>query len=184
MEITVIDNSDWVGMVVAASRIGEVTMTNVASMVRNVLNRANGRSISRLNIVDHGNSQSFQIGNDRISQQTLGRFRPTLARLNSHFTATGFVHLQHCRIGNNQSLLLELSRIWGVPVYAGTGDHNSLYRFNFGEYVRCEPQAVACQTNVRRPGLPAPTTVEPRYMGRGAFMGRDGIIRQGAGPKL
>jgi hypothetical protein len=179
MEITVIDDSDWVGTLVAATRLGEVTMTDVASMVSNVLNKANGRDISRLNIMDHGNSRSFQIGNDRISLQTLGRFRPTLARINGHFTAAGFVHLQHCRIGNNQSLLLELSRIWGVPVYAGTGDHNSVYRFNFGEYVRCD---LTCRTNVRRPGLPAPATFEPRYMGGGAFMGRDGIIRQGAGP--
>ncbi len=154
MEITVIDDREIVGWTAAATRIGEIYMTNVASMVQNVITKAAGTPISRLNIVDHGNAVRFQIGSDHISLGNLATYRSQLVRLNGQFRSNGFVHLQHCAIGNNQPLLLQLSSIWGVPVYAGTGNHNSIYRFNLGEYVRCQPLPYGCTTDVRRPSAP------------------------------
>ncbi|MGH6928532.1 MAG: hypothetical protein ACREEV_09470, partial [Dongiaceae bacterium] len=61
----------------------------------------------------------------------------------------GFVHLQHCDIGINKELLAALAKIWDVPVYAGTGAHNPVYRFNRGDYVRADPNGW-----VRRAGRP------------------------------
>jgi hypothetical protein len=42
------------------------------------------------------------------------------------FASSGFVHLQHCGIGQNRVLLIELAKTFGVPVYAGTGKHNAM----------------------------------------------------------
>jgi hypothetical protein len=182
VEITVIDDRGFAGWVNSATRVGEIYMTNVTSMVDNVLAEANDRAISRLNILDHGNRTRIQIGDDRITLGNLQQHEPELQRLRGHFTPGGFVHLHHCEIGLNQPLLLELARIWQVPVYAGTGDQNGL-RFNSGEYVQCEVPN-GCTENVRRPGTSGRTRTQPRYLGNGAHVGSDGIIRQGAGPKL
>lgn len=154
VEITVIDDSDIVGWAASATRIGEIYMQDVASMVNHVLQalRVYTRSptgtaapqisynrLSRLNVIDHGNPQGLQIGSDWISIATLPNFRPTLALLAGNFAPNGFVHLQHCNIGQNRVLLIELARTFGVPVYAGTGKHNPVYRLNFGHYVRANP---------------------------------------------
>ena len=32
-----------------------------------------------------------------------------------------------------------LAKTFGVSVYAGTGSQNPVYRFNFGDYVRADP---------------------------------------------
>src|SRR5688572_28696178 len=111
MEITVIDDSDHVGWAASATRIGEIYMTDVASMVKNVLAEAGSNKISRLNILDHGNDTSFQIGTDWISLHSLPSFESELSKLNGHFTASGFVHLQHCEIGQNAPLLTKLAKI-------------------------------------------------------------------------
>ena len=44
--------------------------------------------------------------------------------------STGFVHLQHCEVGQNRALILELARIFGVSVYATPNFTNPLYRVN------------------------------------------------------
>jgi hypothetical protein len=134
MEITVIDDSDIVGWMASATRFGEVYMTNVTSMVSNVLMRLGSNTIDRLNILDHGNSSGIEIGTDWITPRSLPTFVPTLTRLRSKFSTGGFVHLQHCNVGSNHALLCELSRVFGVPVVAGTGKHNPVYRFNLGHY--------------------------------------------------
>lgn len=152
LEITVIDDGDYVGWAAAATRTGEIYMTDVKSMVDNVLKKAiasNGK-IKRLNILDHGNERGLQIGSDWIDITRIARHEGTLSLLKPHFAPGGFVHLQHCKVGNNHALLARLSTIFGVPVYAGTGDHNPVYRFNFGQYDRCFPDG-KCEANVSRP---------------------------------
>jgi hypothetical protein len=150
VEITVIDASDHVGWLASATRTGEIYMTNVATMVGNVLTAAGGSTIDRLNILDHGNTSGIYIGTDWISLATLSRFEPTLARLRPKFSGGGLVHLQHCNVGSNHALLRELSRVFGAAVVAGTGAHNPVYRFNFGHYERCETSGV-CRSDVARP---------------------------------
>ena len=151
MDITVIDDSDMVGWLAAATRTGEIYMTDVTSMVTNVISALGtaGR-IDRLNILDHGNSTGLQIGTDWIDTTTFSVFDATLRRLAAKFSASGFVHLQHCEVGSNHMLLSLFARAFGVPVYAGTGKHNPVYRFNFGDYEVCDPSAV-CSSNVARP---------------------------------
>jgi hypothetical protein len=150
MEITVIDHRDLVGWLASASRLGEVYMTDVRSMVTNVIAKAGSKLITRLNILDHGNSTGIQIGSNFITTTTLSTFEPTLLLLRPKFDKKGFVHLQHCQIGSNRLLLLGLSRIFNRTVYAGTGDHNPVYRFNWGNYNRALPSGVF-QVKVGRP---------------------------------
>ena len=152
MEITVVDDSDYVGWLASATRIDEIHMTNVESMVNNVVKRANsqGAKIRRLNVLDHGNDSGIEIGEDWITVSTLPQFTPHLGRLKGHFHSSGFTHFQHCNVGSNHELLKKLSSILGVPVYAGTGKHNPVYRFNFGQYDRCIPSG-KCEADVGRP---------------------------------
>ncbi len=150
IDVTVIDDSDTVGWLAGFFRTGEVYMTNVTTMVDNVLQALDRHCISRLNILDHGNQNGIQIGNDRITTQSIAQYRPELARLRGHFAANGFVHLQHCNAGQNLDLIRALAATFGVPVYAGTGAHNPIYRVNFGDYVRCDPNR-RCETDVGRP---------------------------------
>ena len=139
IEVTVIDDSDIVGWAAGATRVGELYMTGVAHMVRVVLAHIGSRRMDRLNISDHGNSTSLQVGRDRINITTLASFKPHLCRLRGHFSPGGFVHLQHCRVGQNATLLTALAGVFGVSVYAGTGLQNAVYRFNTGQYVRADP---------------------------------------------
>lgn len=77
-EITVIDDSDIVGWAASETRIGEVYMSSVGTMVANVMQEIRDKKISRLNILDHGNSEGIQIGNDWITVKTLPAFAPEL----------------------------------------------------------------------------------------------------------
>jgi hypothetical protein len=139
INITVIDDSSITGFVSAATRIDEIYMTDVRSMVANVLRKKGAYLIRRLNILDHGNEKTFKIGSDWIGTETLGNFRPELLKLRGQFAPGGFVHLQHCSIGQNICLLVQLAQLWDVTVYAGTGSHNPIYRWQFGHYRRVDP---------------------------------------------
>ena len=150
IEVTVIDDSDRVGWLAGFTRTGEVYMTNVTTMVDNVLQALDRHCILRLNILDHGNQNGIEIGNDWITTQSIAQYRPVLARLSGRFAANGFVHIQHCNAGQNLDLVRALAAIFGVSVYAGTGAHNPLYRFNFGDYVRCDTNR-HCDNDVGRP---------------------------------
>jgi hypothetical protein len=161
-EITVVDDSDYVGYAASMVREGEIYMTDVTSMVANVLaalrkhyrncapGRAEYNTMSRLNILDHGNKNVIEIGTDRIEASNVSSFEPALKKLRGRFDKGGFVHLQHCEIGQNRALLTALARIFGVSVYAGASYQNPVYRFNFGDYVRADPNGTFTQ-DVGRP---------------------------------
>jgi hypothetical protein len=148
VEITVIDDGNVVGWLAAATRVGEISMTDVPSMVANVLTKAGGKKISRLNVLDHGNAKGLRIGKDWVSERTLGRYAAALKRLRGHFTGKGFVHFQACQVGQDHVLLGRLAKLLGVPVVAGTGYQNPIYRFNTGDYVKCNPNG-ACYVTAR-----------------------------------
>jgi hypothetical protein len=106
IEVTVIDDSDIVGFAAAATRENEIYMTDKASMVDNILRKIRPYSrvcsypepspigITQLNILDHGNKDGIEIGNDWLDETTLPKYRATLGRLKGKFTSSGFVHLQ------------------------------------------------------------------------------------------
>jgi hypothetical protein len=154
LEVTVIDDSDIVGWLAAATRLDEIYMSNVGTMVENVVNyvgRHKAARIHRLNILDHGNADGIQVGRDWLTTKTVDGFKGELLRLSHCFEPTdAFVHLQHCHVGQNHPLLSKLSAILRVVVYAGTGAHNPVYRFNFGHYERCIPSG-SCESDVGRP---------------------------------
>jgi len=118
IEVTAVGSSGIVGWAAAADRIGEVSMSSVATMTDNVLAARGSYRIRKLNILDHDTSDSFQIGEDWIDQGTLPMYATILGRLTPAFHADGLVHLQACWIGMNKALLLALAKIWTVPVYA------------------------------------------------------------------
>lgn len=150
MDITAIDTSDFVGFLAAATRWGEVEFSDVDSLVRGVRARVGSASLRRLNILDHGNARGLELGKDWITAASLSLYRQRLSLLSGLFTSGGFVHLQHCDVGQNHALLSAVSAIFNVPVYAGTGKHNPVYRFNFGRYERCVPSG-DCESDVTRP---------------------------------
>ncbi len=139
MDIAVVDDSDFYGTLSSAFRANEIYMKDVKSMVANVLKKKGTYKIRRLNIIDHGNTRSFQIGGDWISLETLKDFKSELSKLKGQFVASGFVHLQHCDIGMNRELLAALAKLWNVSVYAGEGDYRAYLRVQSGKYVRADP---------------------------------------------
>jgi hypothetical protein len=112
-------------------------MLDVKTMVDNVLTKAGTNKISRLNILDHGNPRGGYFGKDWLTPANLKYYEPILRRLKGKFTEGGIVHLQHCNIGQNRAFMRQLSAILGVDIVGGTGLHNPVYRFNWGDYVRC-----------------------------------------------
>ena len=150
-EITVIDDRKINGWLASVFRFGEIYMRDVKSMVQNVLHAAKTQEIDRLNIIDHGDEDGMQIGDDYVSDLTLSSFKSALRRLTGNFSDDGFVHLQHCQVGQNRVLLLALARLWGVPVFAGTGYEQGVFEFNTGYYVRADPDGVTYESDVDRP---------------------------------
>jgi len=141
-EISVINDSSATGWLAAATRIGEVYMTDVTSMVTNVIAKAGSTPITRLNVLDHGNSSGGDFGSDWVDVSTFPTFEPKFMLLRGKFAPSGFVHLQHCEIGSNHPLLTMFARAFGVPVMGGTGLHNPIYRFNTGNYDKCDGSGV------------------------------------------
>jgi Domain of unknown function (DUF4157) len=135
---------------------GDVTMTSVSTMADAVLKFAGVRLINRLNVIDHGNEDGVEIGDDWLATpDDVKRFAAGFARLKGHFTGDGFVHMQNCHAGKNQALICALGAAFGVPVFAGTGFHNPLLGFNFGDYVSCGASGT-WNPNAGRPSTPSP----------------------------
>jgi len=150
LAIHVTNDGDIVGWLGAATHIGELYMTDVDSMVTNVLTAIGSRQMSRLEIADHGNGTGVLIGSDFIDLSNIARFTPRLSALRGHFAPGAIVHLQHCSVGQNLPLIRAFASAFGVPVYAGTSFENAIYRFNLGDYVRCDPSGT-CVSGVSRP---------------------------------
>jgi hypothetical protein len=175
LEITVVDarqdtSRPWykppryTGPAAAATRLGEIEMTSIRQAVRDILARigagTRGASrIGRLNFLDHGSCQGFEMGDDYVSMQTLPSHAMEFAKLTPHFGPGAIVHLQHCNIGQYPLLVAALAQVFAVPVYAGTGLHNPVLRMNYGapgewpeDYIRGNPDGTVTQ-NAGRPSI-------------------------------
>ena len=169
ISVTIIDDSDHVGYAASATRVGELYMTGVGDMVTKILAHlssytppvsshailahamSHGRvpmptppaqgttKMSRLNILDHGNSSGVEIGTDWVTTGSFPTYQPTLVRLAGKFDNGGFAHLQHCEAGMNLRLMEMFADTFGVPVVAGRGLQNPVYRLNLGNFVRVYP---------------------------------------------
>lgn len=156
IEVTVVDVGTVTHWVAAATRIGEIEMTTVQTMVDNVIAHlarnpepapfapppnpgARPARLSRLNVLDHGNDTEIEIGTDVVDTGSFPRFRAVLARLTPHFAPGAFAHLQHCDVGQNIRLMQMFADCWRVPIVGGAKVDNPVYRFNWGNYVRVHP---------------------------------------------
>lgn len=127
IDIYVIDNSSFDLTMFIDSQLtqGEVGIQNVEDMVRKIERMCeDGDRIRELRIVGHGNDHGQYVGTDWLSTSTLRQHRSALARLRPLFVhgndqvdgENGHVVMGGCRQGRNGRLLLELSRIFNVPV--------------------------------------------------------------------
>lgn len=153
VDIAVIDDSDTLGFASSALRTGEVYMSDLKSMVDNVLKKKGSYKIRRLDIIDHGSPYWFQIGKDRIglhrqlNKDSIIKYKvydlsdvaSLLLKLRPAFEHWGFVHLQHCHIGQNKDLMVEVSKMLNVSIYAGTKKHRPAIRRQDGDYMRADP---------------------------------------------
>ena len=157
--VTVIDTSHFVGWLAAVTYLDEVEMASVEDMVDKVIARLEATrerppgnappprrfdgmvaaSMSRLNVIDHGNNEQIKIGKDLVDTGSFPRFRDTLARLTPRFAPGAFAHLQHCDLGQNIRLMELFADTWRVPIVAGTDMDNAHFRVNHGNYVRVHP---------------------------------------------
>jgi Domain of unknown function (DUF4347) len=142
--VSVIDDRDHVGWAAAATRLGEYSMTNVETMVAAVLKAKGNRKIGRLNILDHGNEDGFEVGDDWVTLATLDKF-PQLTQLRGLYSTGGYVHLQGCNVGRATALMQRLANMWEIKVVAGTGLQNPVYRINTGKFVECLPNNGGCR---------------------------------------
>jgi hypothetical protein len=167
LEVSVISNrsfiDDPVSWLAGATTIGEIDITSVADMSAKLVNLRDAQSattedalIGRLNIMDHSTTSDgetvdgIRCGSDVIEVGNLAQFETNLRKIHYCMSNRGFVHLWACQIGKDEALLRGLARIFGVDVYAGTGNHNAILNFNWGDYVVCSPDGVF-KTNVPRP---------------------------------
>jgi len=159
IEVTIIDTRTTAHWLAAVTRRDELEMTSAADMVDKViakLERTRERppgnaprtntfdgmvaaKMSRLNILDHGNEDELEIGDDVICTGAFARFRATFARLTGRFAPGGFAHLQHCEAAMNIRLMEMFADCWQVPVVAGRGAESTVYGINWGNYVRVHP---------------------------------------------
>jgi hypothetical protein len=153
VDIAVVDDSDTLGFAASALRTGEVYMSDLKSMVQNVLKKKGSYKIRRLDVIDHGSPNWFQIGKDRIglhrqlTEETIKKYKvydvsqvaPDLLKLQPAFEHWGFVHLQHCHVGQNKDLMVEVAKLLNVSIYAGTDYHRPAIRRQDGDYMRADP---------------------------------------------
>ena len=163
--VTIVDERDIVGWLASATRVGELSMTSASDMVAKIIAHLSAswrpgflRKMRRLNILDHGSASGMQIGDDWVTAASFGTFAPTLAPLRPYFEEDAFVHLQHCDIGQNIGLMTQLADLWQVPILAGRGATNPVYRFNTGNYVKVHPI---------RPGTRLRPATETYFLGPG-----------------
>ena len=129
-DIIVIDTSEAVGALSQLVRgFAGLSMSSVKTMTANVHAQVikNQADIRGLRIMDHGNAQGCQIGNDFVTTANFSTYWHDLATLQGCFCPyTGFVHMLNCLMGQNTALMLEFAKWWNVPVYAGEWYTNAL----------------------------------------------------------
>jgi hypothetical protein len=95
-------------------------VSGVKEFVNVVRTTCGERKLRHLRIGSHGMKGSFRIGNDRITNATLGSFKSDLLKVKKYFAADfSFVTIDACNTGFERSIVTRLSTLWGgVPVKA------------------------------------------------------------------
>lgn len=154
--IYVIDNNggavDWLDSLFT---IGDVLIVSVQDMVDKVISRLGSNTMRSLFVGGHGSS-GYQAtgggaswdssGNLSLQLDTNGKMKGSntehhLGRLRSKFSSDAVVTLGGCQTGSGEAgkaLLMELSRIFGVPVEAGTANQRPFVPGMEGSVTRCD----------------------------------------------
>lgn len=137
--VTGIDMSDTAGKIarwfpsgIPKGHIININETTPEQFVDKIIKYSDGSSISRINIVDHGNRQALSIGDTIITNGNFHDYESTFSRLNGRFASNGFVHLLHCEVGWALPLMTKLASTVGVNVYGGLGFTSALGLINPG----------------------------------------------------
>ncbi|QDG78756.1 DUF4347 domain-containing protein [Labrenzia sp. PHM005] len=139
------DADKYYGELVAATMLGEVEMTSVKQVIDHILkNLKPNQKIGVLRIFDHGDSVAQEFGSDDVSHMDLldragkkSAWRQEFLRLNGRFDKDGYIHLAGCKVGQAKELLMEISKLTGTRVFAGTGLQNA-FRVNSNTYVMAD----------------------------------------------
>ena len=107
-DIIVIDTSEAVGALSQLVRcFAGLSMSSVKTMTANVSAQVikNQADIRGLRIMDHGNAQGCEIGNDFVTTANFFSYYNAFSQLTGAFCPyNGFAQMQHCLAGHNTPL--------------------------------------------------------------------------------
>ena len=112
---------------------------DVKNLVVSVSRKAGNDKIGRLTIHDHGNSDGCFLGADWVTVKDFEKTVVDLVLLSRNMHPSGWVHLTHCLVGQNENLLQMFAATFGVSVYAATGKVNGFDQVIDGTWTRCSP---------------------------------------------
>jgi Domain of unknown function (DUF4347) len=120
--------------------IGEIEVSSVGDLVKQVRAELAGSKVTRLEICAHGSDTSISIGEqDLLHSYTPKRHMPALSPLAKCFTRDGYVVLWVCEAGKLRNVLAELAKTLGVSIYANTGTVNPVAVQANGQFVVARP---------------------------------------------
>ncbi|MBO9423904.1 DUF4347 domain-containing protein [Labrenzia sp. R4_1] len=130
------------GFATAILTTNEIEMTSLKQVVEHVINSLRpNQKIGVLQIIDHGDAVGQEFGSDLITHmfllgKGLGKleWRQHLMRLKGKFGKDGYIHLAGCKVGQSVYTMMEISKLTGAPVFAGTGN-TTASGHNTGSYV-------------------------------------------------
>ncbi|MBO6512086.1 MAG: DUF4347 domain-containing protein [Roseibium sp.] len=124
---------------------GEIELRTTKQMVDDIFKKLKpGQKIRSLKIVDHGNNQCQEIGDDNARYSSFMKSELTgmpsqialqFQRLKGHFAKNGYIWLAGCNVGRAKKLLGAVSRSTGATVFAGTGQQYHPGDVNDGKYI-------------------------------------------------
>lgn len=146
MEIVAADRFDgagWSEYITTFPGGGYVILKDIPTFVFGVQTAVGARPISILHIQVHGQPGTMFFGDwnnggDTLTVASLPQHRVTLLKLKPHFAQDAWVVVRSCRTGQDRELLRQLGQLWGVNIFAGTGDWRNALDFNDGKYVVIE----------------------------------------------
>lgn len=146
MEIVAADRFDgagWSEYITTFPGGGYVILQDIPTFVFGVHAAIGARPISILHIQVHGSPGTMYFGDwtnggDILNVSSFPKHRVTLQKLSPHFANDAWVVVRSCKTGQDRELLRQLGQLWGVNIFAGTGDWRNALDFNDGKYVVIE----------------------------------------------
>ena len=146
MEIVAADRFDgagWSEYITTFPGGGYVILKDIPTFVFGVQTAVNARPIAILHIQVHGAPGTMYFGDwtdggDTLNVSTFPQHRVTLQKLKPNFARDAWVVVRSCKTGQDLELLRQLGQLWGVNIFAGTGNWRNALDFNDGKYVVIE----------------------------------------------